>query len=394
MITVAASIPIARYLFALVVMTAIIGFYYTTSAGHFDSHERTKRGIIFLKSQPLPGYAILFIMKVAELGEFGLIDLLAKMIKDAGVDKIGEEQPIIGIGDDAAAWRGDNAIQLATVDTMVQDVHFSLKTITWQELGWKSLAINLSDIAAMGGVPKYALVALALPEDTPVAAVTKIYEGMIAAARQYQLAIVGGNISRAPEISITITVLGSSPENKMLRRDTAIPGDIIAVTGHPGSAAGGREMLAKKLKFKPDAAKYLRDAFLHPLPRIAEGQLLVKNGITTAIDISDGLLADLRHICEASRVGARVEIDRLPIHEAVKAGFGERAVELALAGGEDYELLFTGRADAIERVKAEMTCPVTIIGEITAGQAGQIDLRDARGSPVKIEPNGMVAFLM
>jgi thiamine-monophosphate kinase len=331
-------------------------------------------------------------MKVAELGEFGLIDLLAKMVKDGGVDRLGDERPIIGIGDDAAAWRGDNSIQLTTVDTMVQDVHFSLKTATWQELGWKSLAINLSDIAAMGGVPEYALVALALPVETRVEDMMKIYEGMISAARQYGLAIVGGNISRAPEISITITVLGNCPENKMLRRDKAIPGDIIAVTGNPGSAAAGQEMLARKLKLAPEATRYLRDAFLHPIPRIAEGQLLVKHGITTAIDISDGLLADLQHICKASRVSARVDISALPVHEIVKTNFGERAASLALAGGEDYELLFTGGAENIAKVKAEISCPVTNIGEISAGEPGKIDVRDGAGNPVKINQKGWSHF--
>jgi len=331
-------------------------------------------------------------MKVAELGEFRLIDLLAKMTRDAGVDRLGPNQPIIGIGDDAAAWRGDTSIQLATVDTMVQDVHFSLETTTWKELGWRSIAINLSDIAAMGGVPQYALVALALPEDTPVATVTEIYEGMIEIARQYKLAIIGGNISRAPQISMTITVLGSSPESKILQRSTARPGDVIAVTGYLGSAGGGHEMLAKKLKFKPKMAKYLRDAFLHPIPRINEGQQLVRHGITTAIDVSDGLLADLRHICEASRIGARIYIERLPIHEILRGGFQEKAVELVLAGGEDYELLFTGSNEVVERVRGEITCPSTIIGEITAGEADQIALVDAKGNLVKVKKTGWSHF--
>ncbi len=331
-------------------------------------------------------------MKVAEIGEFGLINLLAEMIKDAGVDRLGPEQPIIGIGDDAAAWRGDASIQLATVDTMIQDVHFSLKSTTWRELGWKSLAINLSDIAAMGGVPRYALVALALPQDTPVEGVTEIYDGIIKAARRYETALVGGNISRAPEISITITVLGNSPENKILRRDTARPGDVIAVTGFPGSAGAGREMLMKKLKFKPEAAQFLRTAFLHPLPRIGEGRLLVKHDITTAIDISDGLLADLRRICEASGVSARVDINRLPIHETVQVNFGEKAVELALAGGEDYELLFTGSAANIERLRTEIGCPVTVIGTITAGEPGKISLFDAQGNPIAAGQAGWTHF--
>ncbi len=330
-------------------------------------------------------------MKVSELGEFGLIDLLARMIADS---KGYQPAPdlIIGIGDDAAAWRSDAPIQLATVDSMIQDIHFSLETATWQELGWKSLAINLSDIAAMGGMPRYALVALSLPEDTAVEDVAALYEGMIELAGQSQVAIVGGNISRSPAVSITVTVLGRSCNHDLLRRSTARPGDVIAVTGYTGSAAAGMEMLRKKLNFKPEATKYLRDAFLHPTPRLAEGQLLVKHGIATAIDISDGLLADLRHVCEASGVGARIGVGRLPVHAAVADNFGERARELALSGGEDYELLFTGRAEAVDSVKMEMACPVTIIGEITEGEPGEISLFDADGNPVKINRAGWTHF--
>jgi thiamine-monophosphate kinase len=331
-------------------------------------------------------------MKVSKLGEFGLIGLLSGMISDAGVDRIAPDKPLIGIGDDAAAWRTDNGIQLATVDTMVQDVHFSLDTITWRELGWKSLAINLSDIAAMGGVPEYILVALALPETTDAADVTALYEGMIELAKKSHAAIVGGNVSRAPQVSITITVIGRSINGDILRRSAAAPGDIIAVTGHPGSSAAGLEMLTKKLKFKAPAAEYLRGAFLHPVPRIEEGQLCVRYGIKAAIDISDGLLADLRHICEASKVSARINVDSLPVHPAVTENFKEKAQGLALSGGEDYELLFTGTANAFERVKAETTLPVTAIGEITAGTPGNIELRDARGKAVKIEKSGWQHF--
>ena len=199
-------------------------------------------------------------MKVKELGEFGLIDRLNKMIADAGINKASPNL-ILGIGDDAAAWKGDSSIQLATVDTMVQDVHFTLETTTWQELGWKSLAINISDIAAMGGLPHYALVALALPEDTEVENVTELYQGMIEIAREFKVAIVGGNISRAPQVSITITVLGSSPDNKILKRSNAKAGDVIAVTGYAGSAAAGLEMLKKKLKFKAATTQIFKKRF-------------------------------------------------------------------------------------------------------------------------------------
>ncbi len=326
-------------------------------------------------------------MKVSELGEFGLIDLLAKMIPDSQAKK-----PVIGIGDDAAAWHSDASIQLATVDTMIQGVHFSLETMTWKELGWKSLAINLSDIAAMGGVPRYALVALALPEDTEVEDASQLYEGMIGLAEQFQTAIVGGNVSRSPVVSVTITILGDSLNDKILRRSSASTGDTIAVTGYPGSAAAGLEMLTKNLQFGAETATYLRSAFVRPKPRITEGQLLLKQGVTTAIDTSDGLLADLRHICEASGVGARLNTDLLPVHPAIGNNFGERALELALSGGEDYELLFTASAKIAERVRAKMEYPVTSIGEITSGEPGKISLLDADGKPVKISQTGWEHF--
>jgi thiamine-monophosphate kinase len=330
-------------------------------------------------------------VKVKQLGEFGLIDRLNKMIADARVNKASPSL-LLGIGDDTAAWQGDSAIQLATVDTMVEGVHFTLDTAAWREVGWKSLTINLSDIAAMGGIPRYALVALALPESTEVSSVTELYRGIIDCAKNYKVAIVGGNISKAPQVSITSTILGAAPENKILRRSNAKPGDVIAVTGFAGSAAAGLQMLKKKIKLKAADTKYLRNAFLHPVPRVTEGRLLVKNSITTAIDTSDGLLADLHHICEASRVGAKVNVDLVPVHDVVKSNFKEKALELALGGGEDYELLFTGKIEAVNKVKKSVRCPVTVIGEITEGKAGKIDLVDNRGKPVKIQKLGWTHF--
>jgi thiamine-monophosphate kinase len=332
-------------------------------------------------------------MKVSELGEFGLIDLLAKMVSGSQSNQFAPHQKlVIGIGDDAAAWQGDASTQLATVDSLIQDVHFSLSTISWKELGWKSLAINLSDIAAMGGVPRYALVSLALPEDTEVGDVTTFYEGMIGLAQKFRVAIVGGDTCKSPVVSITVTVLGNSTNKHILTRSTAKLGDNVAVTGYLGSAAAGLQMLTNKLQFDLEVTTYLRDAFLHPLPRIAEGQLLVNQGVATAIDISDGLLSDLRHICQASQVSARIEVDCIPIQSAIKDNFGDRAMELALAGGEDYELLFTASAEVINRVKKEAPCPVTIIGEITAGRPGEVSLFDTNNSPVNIHEAGWEHF--
>lgn len=330
-------------------------------------------------------------MKVSELGEFGLIDRLDKLIADAGVNLVAKDL-LIGIGDDCAAWKCSGKIQLATVDSMVEGVHFTLDTASWWEIGWKSLAINLSDIAAMGGAPRYILVNVALPPDTDADGICQAYKGMIELACQSQTAIVGGNISSAPQVSITITVIGESVNEHLLKRSAAKPGDVIAVTGWPGSAAGGLAMLLQNLQFDDESAFYFKNAFLHPVPRLTEGQTLVKNGILAGIDTSDGLLADLRHICEASKAGARIHIENVPVHELLKKNFGDKALEMALSGGEDYELLFTGNADIVNKIKGQLEIPVNIIGEITGGNAGKIDLIDADGKPVKMAKAGWTHF--
>ena len=334
-------------------------------------------------------------MKVSELGEFGLIDLLAKMVSSSQDKQTPAwQQLIIGIGDDAAAWYGDTSTQLATVDSLIQDVHFSLDTISWEELGWKALVANLSDIAAMGGMPKYALVSLALPGHTEVEDVTALYRGMMEGAQEFGVAIAGGDTSSAPLVIITITILGStkSQTQHILTRSGAKPGEKVAVTGELGAAAAGSEMLTKQLQFDADTANCLRRAFLHPCPRIAEGQLLVEQGVKTAIDISDGLISDLTHLCKASQVSARIEIDRVPVPPVVNANFGDRALELALSGGEDYELLFTGSSEIIDKVTRAAACPVTVIGEIVADEPGKITLVDRQGNPVSLHKAGWEHF--
>jgi thiamine-monophosphate kinase len=323
-------------------------------------------------------------VKVSELGEFGLIGLLAKMAVGS------DERMLIGIGDDAAAWQGDDSIQLASVDSFIEGVHFMPETTPWQEAGWKALAVNISDIAAMGGIPRYALVALSLPDDSEVDNVTALYTGMLKLAKQYGVTIVGGDISRAPLVAIAVTILGSSPTQKILTRSSAKAGEIVAVTGSLGAAAGGMEVLQSQHRLAPEAESHLKNAFLHPTPRIAEGLLLVEQGVKTAIDISDGLVADLNQICKASGVGARLEVERVPIEPAVKAAFSQRALELALSGGEDYELLFTASSEIIERVKKAASRPVTVIGKITDGKG--VSLVDKESKPFKLAKSGWEHF--
>ncbi len=334
-------------------------------------------------------------MKVSELGEFGLINLLAEMVNDSRDKQLASWQRlIIGIGDDAAAWQGDASTQLATVDSLIQDIHFSLGITSWKDLGWKAMAANLSDIAAMGGQPKYALVSLALPGDTEVDDVTALYQGMIELARQFEVAIVGGDISRASLVMITITILGSTEnrDSHILTRSAAVPGEQIAVTGYLGTAAAGLEMITGQLQFAPEATACLAREFQRPLPRIAEGRLLVKQVVKTAIDISDGLISDLGHVCEASRVGARIQVDRVPIEPEVRANFGDKSLELALSGGEDYELLFTGSPEVVAQVKKAASCPITVIGEITTDNIGEVTLVDSKGSPVSLGKRGWEHF--
>jgi thiamine-monophosphate kinase len=158
------------------------------------------------------------------------------------------------------------------------------------------------------------------------------------------------------------------------------------------AAAAGMEMLDKKLKLDAESEGQLKKAFLQPGPRVAEGQTLVKLGVKAAIDISDGLIADLKHICECSKVGGRVEVGRIPVATAVKAHFGERALELALTGGEDYELLFAARDEIIDRVRAKISCPVTIIGEVVAEKPGVVVIVDEHGRPVDVARSGWEHF--
>jgi len=324
-------------------------------------------------------------MKVSELGEFGLIDILSEMVSSHKNEEATSWQKLhTGIGDDTAVWRGDVTLQLATSDCLIQDVHFTLDIYPWNKLGWKALAVNLSDIAAMGGSPRYALVSLALPGDIEVDDVKLLYKGMLELATKYGVAIVGGNVSSSPVVVIDITIIGDAAETdgNILTRSTAKPGELIAVTGFPGTAAAGLDMLKRGIQFDTGADLSIREAFLHPEPRLVEGKLLVEQGVKTAIDISDGLYSDLRHVCKASRIGARLNVDKIPVMPAVKAQFGEKSTELSLSGGEDYELLFTASQKIMSKIINKADYPVTVIGETTEGEAAEIILVDSSGNHI------------
>ena len=337
--------------------------------------------------------AIIPQMRLSELGEFGLVNLICS--SSARYENSGRtpwQEVLVGIGDDAAAWQSDNRIQLATTDTLVQDVHFDLAVINWEELGWKALAVNLSDIAAMGGIPKYALLSLALPCELEVEDISKFITSMMHLARKFRVAIVGGNVATAPNVVITITIIGYSKGKDMLKRSTASSGEQIAVTGYLGLSAAGLEMLKGKVISDPKISNILRRAHFKPMPKVKEGQILIEQGVKTAIDISDGLIADLDHICESSKVDARIKIEQVPVHPVVKTNFPNHQ-ELALCGGEDYELLFTADEATVARAKQALNCPVTVIGDVTDEKLPtRVTVVDSKGNIIPYKKGGWEHF--
>jgi thiamine-monophosphate kinase len=253
--------------------------------------------------------------------------------------------------------------------------------------------VNLSDIAAMGGRPQYALVSLGLPADTEVKRVTELYEGMADAAQLFDVAIAGGDVVAAPLVVLSLALVGTTQSGQILTRQAAAPGDRIAVTGYLGASAAGLAMLQMGLELDEETAATLREAHLKPYPRVAEGQILARHGVRAAIDLSDGLVSDLGRLCKASGVGAHLFFERIPVHPLVRHSFGEDAMDLALSGGEDYELLFTARVEVIDELVGLMLCPVTVIGEIVEAEPGLVRLFDEHGNEVKLEKEGWEHFV-
>ena len=325
-------------------------------------------------------------MKVRELGEFALLARLQRRLKQADAPSV-----VRGIGDDCAVLRpADGHDLLVTTDTQEEGVHFRRDWSTPADIGWRCLAVNVSDIAAMGGVPLGAVVALSLPETLAVTFVEAMYDGMSALAEAYDCPIIGGNISKSTErLSVTITVLGSTPQDTAAYRASARAGDIIWVTGDLGAAKAGLEAL-----LHPQAVAGLpTDAVLaryrRPRPRLREAQFLRQHGARSLIDLSDGLSSDLAHVCEASGLGAQLHAKDIPISDEtrqVARALGLDALTMALHGGEDFELCLTAPPDAAEALEQgfhnQFDCALTRIGTIQAGAGVALCHSDGGEAPL------------
>ena len=317
-------------------------------------------------------------MKMKDLGEAGAIRLLTEIVtrqRSGSGNPAGDFKLLVDAGDDAAAWRCGAGAELSTTDTAVDGVHFRKGTTPWRDLGRRIMAANVSDIAAMGGLPLYALVTLGLPPDTDVQGVESLYEGMLEVGNSYGVAIVGGDIVRSPTVFITVNLTGFCDGDPLLR-STVLRGDLVAVTGYLGSSAGGLEIMSKELEVRGEDAEYLRAAHLRPEPRIDQGRILSQQGVRAAIDVSDGLIDDISKICKASGVAASLDAGSIPVHPSLKKVFPYRYLEKALAGGEDYELLFTAPRELMERVVPLLGPTSAVIGKIVDGEAGQVVVMD------------------
>ena len=286
-------------------------------------------------------------MKLRSLGERELVSSIREEFSAKGKDLI------LGIGDDAAVIRGAEGSCLLTTDLLIENVHFTASLHPPRYLGRKSLNVNLSDIAAMGGRPRFALLGLALRKGLEKAWVRAFFGGLKAAAMEAGVTLVGGDISAAKRIVVSITVIGEA--GKFIRRSGARPGDLIFVSGYLGDAAAGLRLLRRGYRLGQDKmADHLLRAFLDPAPQIALGLALSRRKAANAmIDTSDGLSVDLLHLCEESGTGAEIDLDRLPLSPAIRA-LEKKPGRLALQGGEDYQLLFAvspGKAGFIARLQ-------------------------------------------
>lgn len=315
---------------------------------------------------------------INEVGEFGLIVGIGNLVRAMNKDQRGVE---LGIGDDAAIWKPLPGRSLVvTADMLVEGVHFRHDWSKAESIGIRSMAVNLSDIAGMGARPRIAIISLGLRGDETDRWVYEFFRGVLGMAKKYHFAIAGGDIVSSPKATtVNVTIQGDlSPRRPPLLRDQAQLGDVIAVTGPLGLAAAGVRILTEN-RLQQDGAPRMMDAHRRPNPRILQGILLRWAGVRCGMDLSDGLLGDLPHICEQSGFSSVIDYDRLPIPHAVRWGFDDW-FDLALRGGEDYELLFTCPPEnftLVEMLFKRWGCPPPI-------QIGKIEEWRDEGSPIRL----------
>jgi thiamine-monophosphate kinase len=292
----------------------------------------------------------------------------------------------VGIGDDAAIVCAPPGMEIVvTTDALVAGVHF-VADVDPFTLGHKSLAVNLSDLAAMGAEPAWFLLALTLPEARGDW-LQRFAEGMFALARRHNVQLIGGDTTRGP-LAVVITALGTIPQGKGMRRSGARLGDLVYLTGEVGDAALALLSLRGERQFGGAEAMRLRERLERPVPRVDEG-IALRDLASSAIDVSDGLAADLGHILQASGVGARIHLDAIPLSSIYRDHLAEVGWECALAGGDDYELCLTvppGHVAAVDALSNRTKVPLTRIGEITSGS--ELEIYDNAGRQYRPQVRG------
>ena len=318
---------------------------------------------------------------------------------------LAEDMPgvALGLGDDAALVEMGSHLGILTVDMLVEGVHFERRFVSASDLGYKALTVNVSDVAAMGGSPRYGLVSLALPQDVEASWVVELYGGVRDAARDYAMAVVGGDTSRAEQLVVSVAVTGEVARGAAVARSGARPGDRVVVTGALGAAAGGLKLLQAPAHevaqtVATEWGRSLVEAHLRPVARVGEGQTLAQSGAKAMMDVSDGLAKDLGRLCEASGVAAAVVLADVPVALSLK----ELAdvlpdvdpLTLAMEGGEDYELLASLPSEAVSsaasRLAERFGTQLTEIGEIREG-SGLIAVLP-NGTERPLEPRGWDHF--
>ncbi|MBS3104778.1 thiamine-phosphate kinase [Candidatus Woesearchaeota archaeon] len=318
-------------------------------------------------------------MKIKDIGgEFGLIVRIKSKIK------LYSKDVVAGIGNDAAVLNYDkNNYILFTTDMLVENVHFSLKYYSPQQIGMKAVEQNVSDIAAMGGIPKFAIVSLALPNDIDVEFVDKLYNGINEKSKKYKISIVGGNITHSKEIVVSIAMIGFAEKKNLTLRKGAKINDLIFCSGDVGKSSTGLELL------KHNIAGNSIKKHLEPKSRLDLARKIVKVGINSMIDVSDGIASEIKHICSESKVGARIYADKIPLSKNTiidAKKLHKNPLDFALYGGEDFELVFTAPINKLKQLKKH---DIVVIGEIVNKKYGTKLVKNNRKLELKI---GFVHF--